>query len=876
HLICAGEALPHSLAAEVLGRWQAVGSGAQLHNLYGPTEAAIDATWETVGLDPGGRSSVPIGRPIHGAAAVVVDGGLQPVPVGVAGELLIGGAGLALGYLDGPGFAGRTEAAFVELELGGRRRRWYRTGDRVRRLADGRFEALGRADGQVKVRGHRIELGEVEASLLASQAVTAAAVVAHTDTHSGTRLVAFVVGGPPSDELLARLPDTMRPARWVQLDALPLTTSEKVDRRRLSELAALELGSSPRTGRSPGTPTEDLLATELARLLDVAAVPVDADFFALGGHSLLATRLLAFAREAKGAAPPLRRFLAQPTVAALAREVDALAATPAAAAGPADATGPTPPSRAQERLWILHQRQPGSTYNMPGALRLCGPLDATALSSAVDALVARQRVLLTNFVPTPAGAPFPVQVVERSAPPRLELVEARPGTDPARLFERELAAEDARVFDLEVDPLLVLRLFRLAPDEHLLVFNLHHILGDGWSLGVFGAELGALYEQHLRSTRSGGAGRPREALPPLETSFADLARRERAESSEDPGTTLALVAWRQHLAGCPALDAPLDLPAARPPGPPSGRGAELVRRLPAALAADLGELARREALGLHGLLLATWGLLLARLCGAEDLCVGMAVARRDAPGAEALVGFFVSALPVRLDLSGGPGLAELARRTSAARSFALDHAEVGLDELVAHLADAGELVLDPRTTPLFQAGFDHAPVEAPLLNLEGLEVEQVEHHPGSAKLELGLRVEQTGADLCLRLEYATDLFEERVLVAWLDAWECLVTAGLADPGRDVWDLPLVATDHTALQLHGSTGPALPPGRLPTPPGRWLELVAAEPGSEALVHAGRRVSRGELHDLARAAATQVAAVSEPGPVALLLPRSIEQV
>ncbi|HEU4454891.1 MAG TPA: amino acid adenylation domain-containing protein, partial [Longimicrobium sp.] len=499
--------------------------GLRLINGYGPTENTTFSACHAVRAEDLGRAGVPIGRPIRNSTAYVLDGAMRPLPPGVPGELYVGGDGLARGYLGRPAL---TAERFVPSPFRGGER-LYRTGDRARWMDDGTLEFLGRIDRQVKIRGFRVEPGEVEALLASHPAVRGAAVDVRADAGGGSRLVAYAVPGEGASTdpaalrgwLKERLPDFMLPAAVVLLDALPLTPNGKVDRRALPDP---ELAPGADRHVAPRTEDEAVMAGLWAEVLGVERVGVEDDFFALGGHSLLAVRVVSRVRDAFGVELPLRAVLEHPTLAAQAREVEALRgagegtrAAPPLVALPRE--GALPLSFAQQRLWFLHQLDPSSAaYNVPAALRLRGALDERALARALAEVVRRHEALRTRFE---ARGGVAAQVVDASAAlavPSVDLSALDEGDREATA--RRLAREEAlRPFDLSVAPLLRATLARLAEGEWILLLTMHHVAGDGWSLEVLARELSTLYAAFA-------AGRP-SPLAELEIQYADFAAWQR-------------------------------------------------------------------------------------------------------------------------------------------------------------------------------------------------------------------------------------------------------------------------------------------------------------------------------------------------------------
>src|SRR6185295_1740733 len=661
-VIFGGEALLPSRLAPWLARYG--DARPRLVNMYGITETTVHVTWRPLSAADSGSGSV-IGVPIPDLAVYVLDRGGRLAPIGVPGEIHVGGAGPARGYL---GRADLTAERFVPDPFADGAR-LYRSGDLGRFLSTGELEYLGRIDHQVKIRGFRIEPGEIEAALRAHPEVREAVVLARAEESGGGRLVAFVVPGPERlaelrSLLRGTLPEHQVPASFVRLDALPRTGNGKVDRKAL-----LALDETPREDGfvAPRTPIEELIAGIFAEVLKLDAVGAEAHFFELGGHSLLATRVTSRLRHVLGVELPLRALFDEPTVAALARAVRRAQQAEGAAAAlpplvrrppPRSSADPAPPlSFAQQRLWFLDQLEPGSAaYNIPAGVRLTGALDRAVLAAALDAVVARHEVLRTTFAADPLHAE-PVQRIAPPSPLPLPLVDLGGLPEPRREREagRLAAAAAAQPFDLARGPLLRAELLRHGPAEHVALLTLHHAVADGWSIGVLTAELAALYAAFA-------AGRP-SPLPPLPVQYADFACWQRSWMRGDV-LSRQLAFWRQRLAGAPPV---LDLPADRPrPASPSGRGGTRTALLPADLAAALRRLGRRQGATPFMLLLAAWKALLHRYTGETDLLVGTPIANRTRTEVEGLIGFFVNTLVLRTGLAAaapaGPPFAEVVAR----------------------------------------------------------------------------------------------------------------------------------------------------------------------------------------------------------------------
>ncbi|HEY2737238.1 MAG TPA: condensation domain-containing protein, partial [Thermoanaerobaculia bacterium] len=689
----AGEPLKGSLAQALYA------SGVErVRNLYGPSEDTTYSTFEVVErTEPGSRREPTIGRPITGTWVRLLDAELRLVPVGVPGELYIGGAGLARGYLGRPEL---TAERFVpddwDTAPGSR---LYRTGDLARSLPDGRLEFLGRLDQQVKVRGFRIELGEIETALLAHPGVREAVVVALGEPGGDRSLAAYVVpnvlDGEPAptagalrDHLRTRLAEVMVPSSFTRLERLPRTPNGKVNRKALPPPESGADRTDPPDPADPADPITELLAGIWAEVLGRAELPgAQANFFELGGHSLLAARVVSRVRAALGVELPFSALLQTPVLATFAARVEQAltegrpAPPPIAriAAVPKTADGwGGPLSFSQQRLWFLHRLEPGSAvYNLPLALRLTGPLDAGALERSLDEVFRRHEVLRTTFAEGPDGEPRQIMAPFHPAGlPRVDLAGLSPAAARAEA-DRQTTREARRPFDLVHGPVARAFLLRLGEQEHHLLVSCHHIAFDGWSAGVLRRELSALY---------GGS-------PLLEPAFQyrDFALWQRRWLS---GETLAaqLAYWRQRLAGAPGV---LELPADRPRPPvQSFRGATLALAVPAGIAS----LARSEGATLFMTALAAFAALLGRFTGQMDLVVGSPVANRTAAGLDDLLGFFVNTLALRADLAGDPPFRILLGRVRETALSAYAHQDLPFERLVEELQPSR----DPSRSPLFQ------------------------------------------------------------------------------------------------------------------------------------------------------------------------------
>ncbi|HYW09200.1 MAG TPA: amino acid adenylation domain-containing protein, partial [Longimicrobium sp.] len=809
HLLAGGDVLSVDHARRVLAELP----GTTLTNGYGPTEnTTFTATHRVSRIDGG---AVPIGKPIANTRVYVLDGRMEPVPVGVPGELFAGGDGLAHGYLNRPGLT--AEKLVPDPFTPGAR--LYATGDRVCWRADGTLDFLGRVDTQVKIRGFRIEPGEIESVLRSHPAVRDAAVVARED--GGTkRLVAYVVGGD-GDEIRAflggRLPEYMHPSAIVWMDALPLTPNGKTDRAALPDPE----WSTPAPGHvAPRTATEEALATLWSEVLGAVRVGAHDDFFALGGHSLRATQLVSRVRGVFGVELPVRALFEAPTLAELAARVDA-------ARGVEPVTQPVRPverggalalSSAQRRLWFVDQLEPGSSaYNVPVVLRLRGALDVTALERALGGIVHRHESLRTTFG-TVGGQP--AQII---APPTPFVLPVETlGEDDAM---RRAGDEAAAPFDLARGPLFRARLIRIAPEDHLLLLTMHHVAADGWSMGVLFRELAALYA-------STGV-----ELAPLPVQYADYAAWQNALL--DGGVLEAQLGWwRRALDGAPGV---LEVPTDRPRSATPSRcgGCERII-LPPEVGDALRLLGRRRGATLFMTLLAAYQAVLARCSGQDDVVVGTPIAGRTRWETEGLIGLFVNTLALRGDVSGDPTFAELLARVRETTLGAYAHQDLPFERLVEEVQPERSL----HHHPVFQAFFvlQNTPDERP--DLAGLRVERVETGEEAPKFDLALAAAETDKGVRCSLHYDAELFDAETARRILDQLGALLAAVATEPERRLSEIALLSAGERERVEAWQSGPPLPE-RVPSFAARFADRVRENPGAVALVHGAERITYAEL-------------------------------
>ncbi|WP_080295589.1 non-ribosomal peptide synthetase, partial [Burkholderia pseudomallei] len=772
------------IGGDRLSRWpDSMPPGQMLVNNYGPTEATVVAT--SGRLQPG-EATPPIGRPIANTRVYVLDAWLRPAPIGVAGELYIGGVQVARGYLNRPEL---TRERFIDdpFVAGGR---LYRTGDLARWRTDGSLEYLGRNDFQVKIRGFRIELGEIEAQLAKVTGVCEVVVLARdsasevrdnatehavpdapspeTATAPEKRLVAYYTGDADVVALRAQaaqhLPSYMVPSAYVRLDAWPLTPNGKLDRRALP--APADDAYARAEYEAPQGAKEEALAAIWRELLHVERVSRHDNFFELGGHSLLAVQLVSRLRQALSVEVALSTVFDAPVLSALAERLEAenTAVLPPIPLAPRD--GRIALSLAQQRLWFLTQLEGVSeAYHMSGAVRLDGPLNREVLQRALNRIVMRHEALRTCFVREEGE---PIQVIQPHADLTVSYHDLREAEQSEQRAKDLSQAHASAPFDLSRDLPVRVLLLQLADEAHVVQVVMHHIASDGWSVGVFLQELSALYGSFIAEQ-----GDP---LAPLPLQYADYAAWQRrwlaSGQLEKQGAF-----WQTNLSGAPTL---LELPTDRPrPPKQSHAGASVEVKLGAALSERVKRLSQRHGVTPYMTLLSSWAAVLSRLSGQEEVVIGSPVAGRNRTEVEALIGFFVNTLALRLDLSSEPTVGELLKRTKAQVLSAQAHQDLPFDQVV-------ERVKPPRSTahpPLFQVMFDWHNTPARALTMPGLTVSVASTETTTSQYDLVLSMQERNGDIVGHLNYATALFDEQTARRYARYWRRLLegmTAGSAN------------------------------------------------------------------------------------------------
>ncbi|WP_457977035.1 pyoverdine non-ribosomal peptide synthetase PvdD [Pseudomonas aeruginosa] len=833
----------------------------QLVNMYGITETTVHVTYRPVSeADLEGGLVSPIGGTIPDLSWYILDRDLNPVPRGAVGELYIGRAGLARGYLRRPGLSA---TRFVPNPFpGGAGERLYRTGDLARFQADGNIEYIGRIDHQVKVRGFRIELGEIEAALAGLAGVRDAVVLAH-DGVGGTQLVGYVVADSAEDaerlreslreSLKRHLPDYMVPAHLMLLERMPLTVNGKLDRQALPQPDA---SLSQQAYRAPGSELEQRIAAIWSEILGVERVGLDDNFFELGGHSLLATRVISRVRQEQQLDASLKALFERPVLEAFAqgleRTTDAVSTIPLA-----DRQQPLALSFAQERQWFLWQLEPESAaYHIPSALRLRGRLDVDALQRSFDSLVARHETLRTRFRLEGGRSYQQVQ-------PAVSVSIEREQFGEEGLIER-IQAIVVQPFDLERGPLLRVNLLQLAEDDHVLVLVQHHIVSDGWSMQVMVEELVQLYAGYSQGLDV--------VLPALPIQYADYALWQRSwmEAGEKERQ---LAYWTGLLGGeQPVLELPFDRPR---PARQSHRGAQLGFELSRELVEAVRALAQREGASSFMLLLASFQALLYRYSGQADIRVGVPIANRNRVETERLIGFFVNTQVLKADLDGRMGFDELLAQARQRALEAQAHQDLPFEQLV----EALQPERNASHNPLFQVLFNHQSEirsVTPEVQLEDLRLEGLAWDGQTAQFDLTLDIQEDENGIWASFDYATDLFDASTVERLAGHWRNLLRGIVANPRQRLGELPLLDAPErrqTLSEWNPAQRECAVQGTLQQ---RFEEQARQRPQAVALILDEQRLSYGELNARANRLAHCLIArgVGADVPVGLALERSLD--
>jgi amino acid adenylation domain-containing protein len=867
----AGEALKNDLVQQIYQ----IDTVQQVFNLYGPSE---DTTYSTFTLTRRGNGElVTIGHPIANTQIYILDHLMQPTPLGVPGELHIGGAGLARGYLNRPKL---TAEKFIKNPFSNNpESRLYKTGDLARYLSDGQIEYLGRIDNQVKLRGFRIELGEIETVLAQHPSVQTGVVIVHEEQSHDKRLIAYLVPNPQQliektelcRFLKEKLPDYMVPSAFVQIDAIPLTPNGKVNRRALSQLSVDNYQfSSEKSFVAPRTPDEELLVGVWASVLKVEQVGIFDNFFELGGHSLLATQVMSRIRDTFDVELPLRHLFESPTVAELSEQLritrynnpNKLAPL---SITPVDRSKKLLLSFAQERLWFLDQLTPDNPfYNMPAAVRLRGPLKIAVLEQSLSEIIQRHETLRTCF---PMKNGRPIQVIHSLSETNYYLPTINLQTllvDEQSLEVQRIVTEEAqRPFNLKRGPLFRSTLLKLHAEEHILIVTIHHIVNDGWSIGVLIHELSTLYKAYA-------TGKP-SPLIELPIQYADFAHWQRQWLTGKVLET-QLSYWQQQLVNAPQL---LEMPTDRPRPPVhTFQGASEDFELTPELTQQLKSLSQQTGVTLFMTSLAAFALLLSRYTGQEEIVIGSPIANRTRQEVEPLIGFFVNTLVLRIDLSGHPTFLELLKRIRKVTLEAYAHQDLPFEQLVEILKPERDM----SRNPLVQVAlaFQNAPM--PPLELPDLTLSPVEFEGGTVRFDLEFHLWEASGQLVGNLDYYKDLFDAATIIRLLGHFQTLLANLAANPKLPIVEHSLLseAERHQLLVEWNNTKTDYPQDKCIHQ--LFEEQVEKSPEAIAVIFENQQLTYRELNNKANQLAhyLQTLGVKPEVLVGICLERSLEMV
>ncbi|MBK1986127.1 amino acid adenylation domain-containing protein [Sphaerospermopsis aphanizomenoides BCCUSP55] len=868
-VICGGEALPPA----TLKLWHnSLLTGVRLINAYGPTETTITAITFTVPQDITTiefDSNIPIGRPLPNRKVYILDSHKNLVPIGVFGELYIGGEGLAQGYLNRPEL---TNDKFLTNPFDNST--LYKTGDLVRYLPDGNILFLGRIDNQVKIRGFRIELGEIEAFLNQHPNLTAATVITREDIPGDKKLVAYIILKTHQNSLSEtsnqlrqflqqKLPDYMIPAAFVVLESFPVTANGKIDYRAFP---APDFSANQNNYVAAKTPTEEILANIWSQVLKVENIGMNDNFFELGGHSLLATQVTSRIRQKLNQEIPLSLLFAFPTISQLSAQISIQKTTNNNLLPPIEPRQQQenlPLSFAQQRLWFLAQLEPNNTaYNMPLTLQLQGSLNITALERSIREIITRHEILRTNFMSIDGQ---PTQVINKNFDFKLPVIDLQYLPDEQQKIEAaKIANQDAQTpVNLAQDLLFRVKLLQLNTQSHLLLFNIHHIIFDGWSDDILQREIAELYQ--IFSTCN------TLSLPSLVIQYADFALWQQHWFT---GEVLEsqLNYWKQKLGGnLPILELPTDRPR---PRVKTYSGATKTFVLSSELTANLKSLCQQEEVTLFMTLLTGFKILLCRYSRQEDVIVGTPIAGRNRKEIEGLMGFFVNTLALRTDLGDNPSFRELLSRVRQVCLEAYSNQDVPFEQLVEVLQPERDL----SHTPIFQVMFALQNAAMGELQLPNLSVKVVEPLVQTAKFDMTLSMSQRNGELIGEWEYNTDLFDAATIERMIEHFQMLISGILAEPEQSIWELPLLTEKerHELLVDWNQTQTNYPQNKCIHQ--LFEEQVEKTPDAIAVVFAQQQLTYRELNQRANQLANylQTLGVKPEVLVGICTERSLEMI
>ncbi|MBR8829322.1 MAG: amino acid adenylation domain-containing protein [Gomphosphaeria aponina SAG 52.96 = DSM 107014] len=825
----------------------------EVFNLYGPTEATIYSTFTLC------KHSPSIGRPISNTQIYILDSHLKPVPIGVPGELYIGGAGLARGYFNRPEL---TSEKFIPNPFdNSTNSRLYKTGDLARYLSDGNIEFLGRIDNQVKIRGFRIELGEIEAVLNQHPNIQQTVVIAREDLNGDKNITAYLV--PQQNQTLTldeirnvlkqKLPNYMIPSAFVFLEKMPLTPNGKIDRRALPAPDKSQRHIEPGY-IEPRNQTEEILANIWSEILGIEKIGINDNFFELGGHSLLATQIISRAREILNREIPLRQLFEAPTLKEFSQiiETSKLEKTQKITKRKIDTNIPL--SFAQERLWFLNQLEGSSaTYNIPGAIKIKGKLQITALEKALNTIVQRHEILRTSFVRQNG---VPMQVIANNLNIFIKILES---TEIEKIIQ-EFALQP---FELETVPNFRATLLKEEEESFILLFNMHHIISDGWSMGILMRELSLLYKAYSEGEEI--------SLPELPIQYADFTLWQRSFLTEEL-LAQQLSYWKNQLTGIPPL---LELPLDKPrPSRQTFTGKTIKAVINPELTQKLKNLSKKSGSTLYMTLLAAFNILLDRYSGQSDLVVGSPIANRNRSEIEELIGFFVNTLVIRTKLEGNPSFLELLNQVRKVTLDAYAHQDLPFEKLVEELQPERSLSYHP----LFQVMFvlQNAPMNE--ISLGDLTVSELEIDSVAAKFDLTLSLVERESNLIASWEYNTDLFAASTIERMIGHFQNLLTAIVDNPKEQVTLLPILSEREKQQILvdWNDTETEYPQNKCIHE--LFEEQVERTPNNVAVVFEDQKLTYGELNSKANQLAhyLQTLGVTSEVLVGICVERSIEMI
>ncbi|MGG1603778.1 surfactin non-ribosomal peptide synthetase SrfAA [Bacillus subtilis] len=851
HMLIGGEGLSSVVADKLLKLFKEAGTAPRLTNVYGPTETCVDASVHPVIPENAVQSAyVPIGKALGNNRLYILDQKGRLQPEGVAGELYIAGDGVGRGYLHLPEL---TEEKFLQDPFvpGDR---MYRTGDVVRWLPDGTIEYLGREDDQVKVRGYRIELGEIEAVIQQAPDVAKAVVLARPDEQGNLEVCAYVVQKPGSEfapaglrEHAARqLPDYMVPAYFTEVTEIPLTPSGKVDRRKLFALEVKAVSGTAYT--APRNETEKAIAAIWQDVLNVEKAGIFDNFFETGGHSLKAMTLLTKIHKETGIEIPLQFLFEHPTITALAEEADHRESKAFAVIEPAEKQEHYPLSLAQQRTYIVSQfEDAGVGYNMPAAAILEGPLDIQKLERAFQGLIRRHESLRTSFV---LENSTPRQKIHDSVDFNIEMIERGGRSDEA------IMASFVRTFDLAKAPLFRIGLLGLEENRHMLLFDMHHLISDGVSIGIMLEELARIYKG--------------EQLPDLRLQYKDYAVWQSRQAAE--GYKKDQAYWKEVFAGeLPVLQLLSDYP--RPPVQ-SFEGDRVSIKLDAGVKDRLNRLAEQNGATLYMVMLSAYYTLLSKYTGQDDIIVGTPSAGRNHSDTEGIIGMFVNTLAIRSEVKQNETFTQLISRVRKRVLDAFSHQDYPFEWLVEDL----NIPRDVSRHPLFDTMFSLQNATEGIPAVGDLSLSVQETNFKIAKFDLTVQARETDEGIEIDVDYSTKLFKQSTADRLLTHFARLLEDAAADPEKPISEYKLLSEEEAASQIQQFN-----PGRTPYPKDKTIvqlfeEQAANTPDHTALQYEGESLTYRELNERANRLARGILSLGagEGRTAAVLCERSMDMI